>query len=125
MTGRVGRAKSVDTGIGTYRARLRQRGNLLNRLNVICPVQPRLRKYSCFHVTRLESISPAVQSHRGALAIVIDAGLDAVDAGAFGVKRDGGAGSGLSQVRERSTARRRTMLKRTVKACGSGIRCWC
>jgi hypothetical protein len=66
MTGRVGRAKSPDTGIGTYRARLRHRGNLLNRLNVICPVQPRLRKYSCFHVTRLESISPAVQSYRGA-----------------------------------------------------------
>jgi hypothetical protein len=48
-----------------------------------------------------------------------------VDAAAFGVKRDGRAGFGLSRTRERSTARRRTMLPRTVKACGSGTRCWC
>jgi hypothetical protein len=59
------------------------------------------------------------------VAIVIDAGLDAMDVAASGVKRDGVAGFGLNQTREQSTARRRTMLKRTVKACGSGTRCWC
>ena len=48
-----------------------------------------------------------------------------MDAAALGVKRDGRAGFGLSQTRERSTARRRTMLRRTVKPCGSGTRCWC
>jgi len=48
------------------------------------PVQPSLQKYSCFHLTRLKSISLAVRSPRGALAIVIDAGLDAVDAAALG-----------------------------------------
>src|SRR3979411_2893869 len=62
---------------------------------------------------------------RGALANVTDAGRDAVDAAALGVKRDGRAGFGLSQTRERSTARRRTVLLRTVKPCGSGTRCWC
>src|SRR4030088_3338501 len=61
----------------------------------------------------------------GRIAIVTKAGWDAVDAAALGVKRDGRAGFGLSQTRERSTARRRTMLLRTVKSCGSGTRCWC
>jgi hypothetical protein len=49
-------------------------------------VQPPLQKYSCFRLTRLKSISPAVRSPRGALAIVIDAGLDAVDAAALARK---------------------------------------
>jgi hypothetical protein len=46
-------------------------------------VQPSLQKYFRFQLTRLKSISLAVRSPRGALAIVIDAGLDAVDAAAL------------------------------------------
>ena len=42
---------------------------------------PPLQKYSPSRFTQIKSISPAVPSPRGALAIVIDAGLDAVDAG--------------------------------------------
>src|SRR5882757_2487589 len=49
-------------------------------------VQPLLQKYFCFRLTRLKSISLAVLSPRGALAIVIDAGRDAVDAAASGAQ---------------------------------------
>jgi hypothetical protein len=69
------------------------------------PVQPSLQKYSASRLTQITPISAAVRSPRGALAIVIDAGPDAVDAAASGVKRDGRAGFGLSQTRERLTAR--------------------
>jgi hypothetical protein len=33
--------------------------------------------------------------------------------------------AGRASARERSAARRRTMLLRTVKPCGPGTRCWC
>jgi hypothetical protein len=66
---------------------------LLKRFNVIWPVQPDLQKYSCFPQTQITSISSAVLSPRGALAIVTDVGRDAVDAAASGVKRDAGQAS--------------------------------
>jgi hypothetical protein len=44
-------------------------------------VQPHLQKYSASRLTQINSISPAVPSLRGALAIVTDVGRDAVDAG--------------------------------------------
>jgi hypothetical protein len=47
-----------------------------------------LQKYSVSRFAQITSISPAVPPHRGALAIVIDAGRDAVDAAAFGTQRD-------------------------------------
>jgi hypothetical protein len=40
--------------------------NLLNRINVICPVQPHLQKYFRFHLTQISSLSRAVLSPRGA-----------------------------------------------------------
>ena len=86
-------------------------------------VQPPLQKYFRFPLTRLKSISPAVPSHRGALAIVIDAGRDAVDAAASGAQRNGRAG--WRKACELSIVRRRTALKRTAKPCGPGTRCWC
>jgi hypothetical protein len=58
---------------------------------------------------------------QGRIAIVTDAGWDAVDAAALGVTRDGRAG--WRKTCERSAARRRPMLKRTAKPCGPGIRC--
>jgi hypothetical protein len=72
--------------------RLRRHGNLLNRFNVICPVQPFLQKYFRFPLTRLKSISSAALSPKGRIRIVRDAGRDAVDEAASGVKRDGRAG---------------------------------
>jgi hypothetical protein len=44
------------------------------------PVQSHLRKYFASRVGQITSTTPAVSSLRGALAIVTDAGRDAVDA---------------------------------------------
>src|SRR5450631_63655 len=52
---------------------------------------------------------------RGALAIVTNAGRDAVDAAAFCARWDCRAGR---KTCERSTARGREMLLRTAKSCG-------
>jgi hypothetical protein len=52
------------------------------------PVQPLLQKYFASPQTQISNISLTVPSHRGALAIVIDAGRDAVDAAASGTQRD-------------------------------------
>jgi hypothetical protein len=51
------------------------------------PVQPHLQKYFCSRPTQISSLIRAVPSLRGALAIVTDAGRDAVDAG--GAKDEG------------------------------------
>jgi len=51
------------------------------------------------------------------LAIVTNAGWDAVDAAAFCAQRDRRAGW---KTCERSTARGREMLQRTAKSCGPG-----
>ena len=63
------------------RAPLRAERELLNRINVICPVQPDLQKYFCSILTQISSLSRTVPSHRGALRNVINAERDAVDAG--------------------------------------------
>ena len=63
---------------------MRQNGDLSKQFNLICPVQSSLKKFSASPLAQITSISPAVLSHRGALAIVIDAGRDAVDAAASG-----------------------------------------
>jgi len=52
--------------------------------------------------------------------IVTNAGWDAVDAAASGVKWNRRAGLPWA-----TTSRRRTALKRTAKPCGPGTRCWC
>jgi hypothetical protein len=59
---------------------LRAERELLNRINVICPVQSALQKYFPSFLTQISSLSRAVPSHRGALRNVINAGRDAVDA---------------------------------------------
>src|ERR1700716_2001457 len=51
----------------------------------------------------------------GRIAIVTDAGWDAVDATAFCARRDRRANR---KICERSTARGREMLLRTAKSCG-------
>jgi hypothetical protein len=59
---------------------LRVKSNLLNRINLICPVQSPLQKYFASPVGQIISTTPAVLSRRGALRNVINAGRDAVDA---------------------------------------------
>jgi hypothetical protein len=53
---------------------------LLSSINAILPVQSCAQKYSAFAVGQITSTTPAVLSDRGALANVINAGWDAVDA---------------------------------------------
>jgi hypothetical protein len=50
------------------------------RANQQISVQPRLKKYSAFTLAKINTISPPVSSPEGRLAIVTDAGRDAVDA---------------------------------------------
>ena len=65
-------------------------------------------------------LCPSFPCKRGVSRSSRNAGEDAVDAAASGAKGDRRA-----VFRERSSRARRTMLKRTAKACGSGTRCWC
>jgi hypothetical protein len=54
---------------------------LSKRINVICGVQSRSEKDFRFRLTQITSTSPAVSSHQeGRLAIVTNAGRDAMDA---------------------------------------------
>jgi hypothetical protein len=57
----------------------------LNRINLMLAVQSCLQKYFRSRLTQIKSISLAVSSHKGRIAIVTDAGRDAVDAAALGV----------------------------------------
>jgi hypothetical protein len=63
---------------------LRGELDLLNRIKLICPVQPFQKKYSAGAVGQIRCIESPVSSHRGALANVINAAWDAVDADALG-----------------------------------------
>ena len=72
---------------------LRVKSDLSNPINLICPVQSCWQKYSASRLTQIKSISFAVPFHsEGRLAIVTDAGRDAVDATALvtnGANADG------------------------------------
>jgi hypothetical protein len=57
-----------------------QKPVLLNRINVIWPVQSCLQKHFGSGRAQITFTSAAVSSHRGAIAIVTNAGRDAVDA---------------------------------------------
>jgi hypothetical protein len=56
------------------------------------PVQSYLQKYILSRFTQISPRTPAVSSHKGRIAIVTDAGRDAVDAAALGARWDRGAG---------------------------------
>jgi hypothetical protein len=62
-----------------------------------------------------------ILSRERALAIVTNVGAGCGGRGSVGRATGSQGGS----IRERSTARRRTALKRTAKPCGPGTRCWC
>ena len=59
---------------------MRQKTKLSKGINVICPVQSLLQKYSDFQKTQISAISSTVHPTEGRIASVTDAGLDAVDA---------------------------------------------
>ena len=84
-------------------------------------VQPS-RKIFRFLVGQISAInSPHPFPQEGRIAIVTNAGWDAVDAAASARKVVAGRGS----TRERSGRAGRTALLRTAKPCGPDTRCWC
>jgi hypothetical protein len=59
---------------------LRVKSNFPSRINVICPVQPHWKKYSGFPKNQITLYPPPSTPLEGRIAIVTDAGLDAVAA---------------------------------------------
>jgi hypothetical protein len=59
---------------------LRVKSNFLSRINVIWTVQSRLKKYSGFPKPQISLYPPPSTPLKGRIAIVTDAGLDAVAA---------------------------------------------
>jgi hypothetical protein len=57
--------------------------DLFNQINLMLPVQPCLQKYFLCRLTQIKSKTLAVPSPEGRLAIVTNAGRDAVDAAAL------------------------------------------
>jgi hypothetical protein len=101
---------------------MRDETNFLNPINVICPVQPSLQKYTSSRRPQISPTTPPVPARQeGRIAIVTDVGRNAVDAAApAALKRSQG---GLRPVSDRRRGRRMT-LKRTAKPCGPGARGW-
>ena len=63
---------------------MRMTSDLLSGLNVIWPVQSGFQKDSVSRSTQINSIAPPSRPPEGRIAIVTDAGWDAVDAGSVG-----------------------------------------
>jgi hypothetical protein len=59
---------------------MRQKRELLKHFRLIWPVQSSSQKYFASRLTQISNISPPSRSQEGRLAIVTDAGRDAVDA---------------------------------------------
>jgi hypothetical protein len=60
---------------------LRVKSNFLSRIRLFLPVQSHLKKYSGFPKPQITFITPPSTPLEGRIAIVTDAGLDAMDAG--------------------------------------------
>ena len=101
---------------------MRDETNFSNPISVICPVQPPPQKYtSSLHPQITPTSPPVLARQEGRIAIVTDVGQNAVDAAASAALE--GWQGGLWPVSDRRRGRR-TVLKRTAKACGSGARGW-
>ena len=101
---------------------LREIVNLLNRFNLICPVQSRLQKFCCSRLTQISCISPAVSSPRRGVS------RSSRTRGGMRWTRQRRAWKGIAgwaSACERSPSRRRPAQARTAKSCGPGTRCWC
>jgi hypothetical protein len=59
---------------------MRVKPNFSSQINVICPVQSHPKKYSGFPKPQITFICPPSTPLEGRIAIVTDAGLDAMDA---------------------------------------------
>jgi len=59
---------------------LRLKSNFLNRIKLFLPVQSRLKKYSGFPKSQITLYPQPSTPLKGRIAIVTDAGLDAMDA---------------------------------------------
>jgi hypothetical protein len=59
---------------------LRVKSNFLNRIKLFLPVQSHPKKYSGFPKPQITFITPPSTPLEGRIAIVTDAGLDAMDA---------------------------------------------
>ena len=59
---------------------------LLKRFSLMLAVQSCLQKYFCSRLTQIKSISPPSRPTQGRIAIVTDAGRDAMDAAASGAR---------------------------------------
>src|SRR5882672_2327843 len=93
--------------------------DLPDRQFVDPPVQPRLQKYSASQWTQIKSISLAVPPHRGAYPDRQRRGAGCGGRGSVGRVRDGRAGLGLSQTRERSNGAQTTDAEADGKAVWS------
>jgi hypothetical protein len=62
---------------------LRVKSNFLNRIRLFLPVQPLSKKYSAFPKSQITSYPRPSTPLEGRIAIVTDAGLDAMDAAAL------------------------------------------
>ena len=82
---------------------LRAKPDLLKRINLICPVQPRSQKHIGFRTTQITSLSPPSRSERGALAIVTNVGMGCGGRGSVVARGNCRAGLPLRNARERST----------------------
>ena len=68
------------TAFAASPAALRVKSNFLSRIKLILPVQSLLKKYSVFPKKQITSYIPPSTPLEGRIAIVTDAGLDAVAA---------------------------------------------
>jgi hypothetical protein len=71
------------TAFAASPAALRVKSNFLSRIKLILPVQSLLKKYSVFPKKQITSYIPPSTPLEGRIAIVTDAGLDAMDAAAL------------------------------------------
>jgi hypothetical protein len=77
-------ARNDDLGRYSRLSAVRLMANFLNQIKLMLPVQSHLQKHFPSPPTQITSISLAVPSHsEGRIAIVTDAGRDAVDAAAL------------------------------------------
>jgi hypothetical protein len=76
---------------------MRDETKFLNPINVICPVQPALQKYTSSRRPQISPTTPLVPARQeGRIAIVTDVGRNAVDAAApAALEADRRAGFGL------------------------------
>src|SRR5882724_5457957 len=101
---------------------LREKSNLLSRFNLIWVVQLSPQIYTSFLSPQISGFFRAVSSRQeGRIAIVTNAGWDAVDARAPARRWSRRASYLVSEVRRAG----RTALQRTAKPCGPDTRGWC